>query len=158
LLSAYTFCRPGEIRHAEWSEIDITNAEWRIPSEKMKMKRIHIIPLATQTLEVLETLRPLTGNKKWLFPSIRMDGRPMSENTVSMSLRSMGFSRDEMSAHGFRGMASSILNGHEWNRDVIEMQLAHAPRNKTRSAYNHAEYLSQRRTMMQWWADWLNKI
>ena len=156
MFSALTFCRPGEIRHAEWSEIDLEKNEWRIPAEKMKMNRVHIVPLSNQALALLEELRPVTEKwGKWLFPSARLDGRPMSENTVSMAIRTIGFSRDEMTAHGFRGMASTILNENGFPPDVIERQLAHVPSNAIRAAYNHAEYLPERRRMMQWWADWL---
>jgi len=156
--SALTFCRPGEIRHAEWSEIDFKNREWRIPAEKMKMKRVHIVPLATQAIEVLIFLRELTGKGRWLFPSARMDGRPMSENTVRVALRSMGYSNEQMTAHGFRGMASTRLNELGWPSDVIERQLAHSERNSVRAAYNHAEYLPERQKMMQFWADYLDEI
>lgn len=156
--SALTFCRPGEIRHAEWSEIDFENSEWRIPAEKMKMKRTHIVPLSTQTVELLKFLRKLTGANKWIFPSSRMDGRPMSENTIRVALRSMGYSNNEMTAHGFRAMASTRLNEMGWSPDVIERQLAHADNNQVRAAYNHAEYLAERRKMMQFWADYLDKI
>ena len=156
--SALTFCRPGEIRHAEWSEIDFEAHEWRIPSEKMKMKRVHIVPLATQTIELLRFLQQLTGKSKWLFPSARLDGRPMSENTVRVALRSMGYSNDDMTAHGFRGMASTRLNEIGWPPDVIERQLAHSERNAVRAAYNHAEYLDERRKMMQAWADYLENF
>ena len=153
--SALTFCRPGEIRHAEWSEIDLGAAEWRIPAEKMKMKRMHIVPLARQTVALLEELREVTGRWRYVFPSARMDGRPMSENTVRVALRTMGYGNDEMTAHGFRGMASTRLNEMGWAPDVIERQLAHLDANKVRAAYNHAEYLAERREMMQAWADWL---
>ena len=156
--SALTFCRPGEIRHAEWSEIDFENCEWRIPAEKMKMKRVHIVPLAEQTIELLLFLKELTGKGKWLFPSARMDGRPMSDNTVRVALRSMGYSNEQMTAHGFRGMASTRLNEMGWAPDVIERQLAHAENNQVRAAYNHAEYLPERRKMMQFWADYLDEL
>ena len=154
--SALVFCRPGEVRHAEWAEVDLDAAEWRIPAEKMKMKRVHIVPLARQTVELLRFLRELTGRQKWLFPSARGDGRPMSENTVRIALRSMGYTNDDMTPHGFRAMASTRLNEMGWNPDVIERQLAHAERNQVRAAYNHAEYLDERRRMMQAWADWLD--
>ena len=156
--SALTFCRPGEIRQAEWSEIDFENREWRIPAEKMKMKRVHIVPLATQAIEVLRFVHELTGKGKWIFPSARGDGRPMSENTVRVALRSMGYSNEQMTAHGFRGMASTRLNEMGWPPDVIERQLAHVEGNSVRAAYNHAEYLSERRKMMQVWADYLDKL
>lgn len=156
--SALTFCRPGEIRAAEWSEIDLDSKEWRIPAEKMKMKRVHIVPLARQAIAVLEELKEMTGNRKWLFPSSRNDGRCMSENTIRVALRSMGFGNNDMTAHGFRGMASTVLNEHGFPVDVIERQLAHIERNAVRAAYNHAEYLPQRREMMQWWADHIEAL
>ena len=156
--SALTFCRPGEIRHAEWSEIDFENSEWRIPAEKMKMKRVHIVPLSKQAIEILRFLKEITGKQKWIFPSARMDGNPMSENTVRIALRSMGYSNDDMTAHGFRAMASTRLNELGWSPDVIERQLAHAENNQVRAAYNHAEYLPERRKMMQFWADYLDGL
>ena len=154
--SLYTFCRPGEIRRAEWSEID--GDTWKIPGEKMKMKRPHIVPLASQAVDLLQELRALTGYQKWLFPSARNDERPMSENAVRVALRSMGYTNDQMTAHGFRGMASTVLHENGWNSDIIERQLAHADRSAVRAAYNHAEYLPQRRKMMQWWADYLEAL
>ena len=122
------------------------------------MKRVHIVPLARQTVELLRFLHELTGRQKWLFPSARRDGRPMSENTVRIALRSMGYNNDTMTAHGFRGMASTRLNEMGWSPDVIERQLAHVEKNQVRAAYNHAEYLDERRRMMQAWADWLTEI
>ena len=156
--SALVFCRPGEVRAAEWKEIDLEKLEWRIPAEKAKMKRVHIVPLAPQTVEVLETLRQFTGRGKWLFPSARKDGRCMSENTIRVALRSMGYTNDDMCPHGFRGMASTILYENNFPSDFVERQLAHAERNKVKAAYNHAEYLPQRRDMMQWYADWLDGL
>lgn len=158
MFSALTFCRPGEIRHAEWGEIDLDRQEWRIPAEKMKMKRVHIVPLATQTLKLLDELRGLTGKGVWLFPSARNDGRPMSENTIRMGLRTMGYANREMTPHGFRAMASTLLNENGFPPDVIERQLAHMEKNAVRAAYNHAEYLPERRRMMQWWADYLEGL
>ena len=163
--SALVFCRPGEIRAAEWKEIDWKNQEWNIPAEKMKMKRPHIVPLARQTIEVLETLREYTGKNKWLFPSARGDGRYMSENTIRMALRAMGYGNEDMTAHGFRAMASTSFNearrpdgSRLWSEQAIERQLAHAERNKVMRAYNHAEYLPERRELMQWYADWLDDL
>ncbi|ADE57274.1 tyrosine-type recombinase/integrase [Aminobacterium colombiense] len=156
--SIYTFCRPGEVRSAEWSEIDWDKSEWRIPGEKMKMKRPHIVPLCSQCIETIESLKQFTGHQKWLFPSARNDGRCMSENTVRIALRTMGFENEDITPHGFRGMASTILNENGWPSDVIERQLAHIERNAVRAAYNHAEYLDQRREMMQWWGDWLEEL
>ena len=156
--SALTFCRPGEIRHAEWNEIDFENSEWRIPAEKMKMKRVHIVPLAFQVIELLRFLKELTGKSKWLFPSPRDSSKPISDNTVRIALRSMGYSNEQMTPHGFRGMASTRLNEMGWQPDIIERQLAHVENNQVRAAYNHAEYLSERRKMMQVWADYLDKL
>jgi integrase len=157
--SAYTFQRPGEIRKAEWTEIDLDAAEWRIPAEKMKMREPHIVMLSRQAMEVLRGLQPLTGRGKYVFPSIRIAARgdiPMSENTIVAALRRLGFGQDEMCAHGFRGMASTILNEQEWSSDVIELSLAHSPKDGVRSAYNHARYLSKRRELAQHWADCLD--
>jgi len=157
-LAPLTFVRPGELRHAEWSEFDLDAAEWRIPGPKMKMRDMHIVPLSRQAVEVLKDLHPLTGSGKYVFPSERTASRPMSENTVNAALRRMGFARDEMTGHGFRSMASTLLNEKGWPPDVIERQLAHAERNKVRAAYNRAEYLAERRRMMQDWADYLDAL
>jgi integrase len=153
--SALTFARPGEIRHGEWTEIDWDAKLWRIPADKMKMRKPHLVPLAKQAIAVLEQLKPVSGHSKYLFPSVRTAERPMSEITVLAALRRMGYEKHEMCAHGFRGMASTILNEKGVNRDWIEMQLAHSPRDTVRSAYNHAEFLDDRRNMMQGWADFL---
>ncbi|MBR6901883.1 MAG: site-specific integrase, partial [Synergistaceae bacterium] len=154
--SIYTAARPGEIRSAEWKEIK--GDVWDIPAEKMKMKRRHIVPLSKQAQEILKELKVITGKGRYLFPSPRNDGRCMSENGVRIALRSMGFSKEQIVPHGFRAMLSTIANEHGFNRDVIERQLAHVEGNAVRGAYNHAEYLSQRKDLMQWWADWLDKI
>ena len=153
--SALTFCRPGEVRHAEWTEFDFDNRLWRIPADKMKMKQPHLVPLARQTMEVLEQLKPLSGHTRYLFPSVRTIGRCMSEATITGALRRLGYTTDQMCAHGFRGMASSILNEKGFNRDWIERQLAHTPLDKVRAAYLHTEFLDGRREMMQHWADFL---
>jgi integrase len=157
-LAPLVFLRPGELRHAEWSEIDLDNAEWRIAAEKMKGKNPHIVPLSTQSVSVLRELRPITGEGRYAFPSVRTLDRPMSENTVNAALRRLGYERDEMTGHGFRSMASTLLNENGWNRDAIERQLAHKERNEVRDAYNAAKYLPERRKMMQWWADYLDKL
>ena len=158
LFSIYTAARPGEIRHAEWSEIDFDLCRWDIPAEKMKMKRRHIIPLSRQVIELSTELRQLTGDSRYLFPSPRDINRPMSENGVRVALRSLGFTKEQITPHGFRAMFSTIANEHEFNRDVIERQLAHVPDNAIRGAYNHAEYMPQRVKLMQWWADWLDGL
>jgi integrase len=156
--SILTFCRPGEIRHGEWQEIDLEKVQWDIPEEKMKMKRPHIVPLSRQALAVLEELREVTGYQKWLFPSSRNDGRCMSESLVRIALAAMGYTNKDIVPHGFRGMASTILYENGFTTDLVERQLAHAERNAVRAAYNHAEYLPQRREMMQWYADWLDGV
>jgi len=157
-LAPMTFVRPGELRHAEWSEIDLDKAEWRIPAEKMKMREQHIVPLSRQAVAILRELHPLTGAGKYVFPSVRTSARPMSENTVNAALRRLGYAKDEMTGHGFRSMASTLLNEMGWNRDAIERQLAHGERNAVRASYNFAEYLPERRRMMQAWADYLDKL
>lgn len=159
LLSAYLFGRPGEIRHAEWSEFDLDNLqEWRIPAEKMKMGVMHLVPLATQAIHIIRELHPYTNYSKYLFPSVVSASEPMSDNTINMALHRMGYGRDQMTAHGFRSMASTLLNEQGWNRDAIERQLAHSERNSVRAAYNYAEYLPERRKMMQHWADYLDSL
>lgn len=157
-LAPLLFVRPGELRHAEWSEFDFKAAEWRIPAEKMKRCVTHIVPLSTQAISILRNLQPLTGNGKYVFPCIRTLKRPMSENTINAGLRRLGYTKEEMTGHGFRSMASTLLNEQGWNRDAIERQLAHAERNNIRAAYNYAEYLPERRKMMQHWADYLDGL
>jgi len=157
-LAPLTFVRPGELRKAEWREIDLEKSEWRIPAEKMKSRTMHIVPLAKQTRAVLKEIRPLTGRSKYVFPSLRTGLRPMSNNTVLAALRRMGYGKDEMTGHGFRAMASTILHEQGWPSDVIERQLAHAERNSIKAADNHAQHLPERRKMMQHWADYLDQI
>jgi integrase len=157
-LAALTFVRPGELRAAEWREIHFDTAEWRIPAARMKKRQPHIVPLASQALAVLRELQPLTGNGRYLFPSEHTRERPMSENTVNTALRRMGYTNEEMTGHGFRSLASTLLNEQGWNRDAIERQLAHAEHNETRGAYNYAEFLSDRRRMMQAWADYVERL
>jgi integrase len=157
-LAPLVFVRPGELRHAEWSEMDLDAAEWRIPAEKMKSGVLHIVPLSRQAIEVFQEIHPLTGHGRYVFPSPRTDKRPMSSNAVLSALRRMGYAKDEMSGHGFRSMASTLLNEQGWNRDAIERQLAHAERNSVRAAYNYAEFLPERKRMMQAWADYLDAI
>lgn len=156
LFSIYTAARPGEIRSAEWSEIRPDT--WDIPAEKMKMKRRHIVPLSSQVREILDALKPITGNSRWLFPTPRNNGRCMSENGVRVALRTIGFTKEQITPHGFRAMFSTIANEHGINRDVIERQLAHVEGNTVRGAYNHAEYMPERIKLMQWWADYLDRL
>ncbi len=157
-LGALTFVRPGELRHAEWEEIDLDAAEWRIPAEKMKMKSPHIVPLSKQAVSVLNKIQPLTGQGRYVFPSERTRARPMSENTVNAALRRMGYTKEEVTGHGFRSMASTLLHEQGWRSEVIERQLAHQERNKVKAAYNHAEHLAERKKMMQTWTDYLDAL
>jgi len=157
-LSPLLFVRPGELRQAEWSEIDLGNAEWRIPAEKMKMRVIHIVPLSSQAIAILKDIQALTGRNKYVFPSNRTITRPMSNNTINAALRRLGYTNEEMTAHGFRSMASTLLNEQGWNRDAIERQLAHGEKDGVRAAYNYAQYLPERVKMMQAWADYLDGL
>lgn len=153
------FVRPGELRHAEWEEINLDKAEWRIPAGKMKSKALHIVPLSQQAIAILKELQPYTGHCQWVFPGERQRSKPISENTVNAALRTMGYAKEEFTGHGFRKTASTLLNeSHKWHVDAIERQLAHGERNEVRAAYNYAEYLPERILMMQWWADHLDKL
>lgn len=157
-LAPLVFVRPGELRKAQWSEINWDNSEWMIPAERMKMREKHIVPLSRQSLEILRELQPLTGDGKYLFPSPRTSDRPMSDNAILSALRRMGYTGDQMTGHGFRSMASTLLNEQGWHRDAIERQLAHAERDSIRAAYNYAQHLPERRRMMQTWADYLGEL
>ena len=156
LFSVYTAARPGEVRAAEWSEF--SGETWYIPAGKMKMKRRHVVPMSSQVKAILEVLRPITGNNRWLFPSPRNNGHCMSENGVRVALRTIGFTKEQITPHGFRAMFSTVANEHGWNYDVIERQLAHVEANSVRRAYNHAEYMPERVKLMQWWADYLDGL
>jgi integrase len=153
-----TFVRPGELRQAEWVEIDLDAADWRIPGSRMKSRAPHLVPLSRQASELLRELQPLTGRGRYVFPAATSNSRPMSENTINAALRRLGYGSTEMTAHGFRSMASTLLNEQGWNRDAIERQLAHGERNPVRAAYNYAEHLAERRNMMQSWADYLDTL
>jgi integrase len=159
-LAPLLFVRPGELRHAEWTEFDLDSSEpqWRIPAEKMKMREQHIVPLAKQALLLLRELQSVTGRGRYVFPSLRSGSRPMSENTVNAALRRMGYSTDEMTGHGFRSLASTCLNEQGYHPDLTELQLAHAERNQVRAAYNKAQRLPERRKMMQAWGDFLVRL
>jgi integrase len=153
-LLALTFVRPGELRAAEWAEFDFEAAIWSIPAEKMKMRRPHLVPLASRAVAILRDLLPVTGKGRFLFPSVRTSTRCMSENTINAALRRLGFTQDEMTAYGFRSAASSILNeSNLWNPDAIERQLAHADNDSVRRAYARADFWDERVRMMSWWAD-----
>ncbi|WP_054760540.1 tyrosine-type recombinase/integrase [Methylomonas koyamae] len=155
-LSPYLFQRPGEIRQMEWKDVDLAAREWRYFVTKTEVK--HIVPLSRQAVEILESIKPLTGAGQYVFPSSRGDGRPMSDGTVRTSLKSLGYEKDVMSAHGFRTTASTLLNEQGWSPDAIERQLCHMPRDQVRAAYNRAQYLDERRRMMQSWADYLDGL
>ena len=157
-LAPLVFVRPGELRRAEWSEIDLENAEWRIPAVKMKMESPHIVPLSKQAVALLKEIKPLTDKGTYVFPSVRSKDRPMSENTVNAALRRLGYTKEQMTGHGFRSMASTLLNEQGWHHDAIERQLAHSERNGVRAAYNYAEYLPDRKKMMKKWADYLDEL
>jgi len=157
-LAPLVFVRPGELRAAEWPEIDLANAEWRIPGSRMKMKEAHIVPLARQAVLILRELEPLARQGRFVFPSLLSSDRPMSNNTINTALRRLGYSSNEQTGHGFRSMASTLLNEQGFPPDVIELQLAHSERNKVRAAYNKAQRLPERRKMMQAWADHLDAL
>lgn len=152
------FVRPGELRHAEWLEINFKEAVWRIPGEKMKMGTPHIVPLARQALEIIRELKEVCEESKYLFPGQRSNQSPISDAAMTVALRRMGYSKEQLTPHGFRSMASTLLNEQGYNRDWIERQLAHSERDGVRAAYNYAEYLPERKKMMQDWADYLEGL
>lgn len=158
-LAPLVFVRPGELRQAEWAEVDLTAAEWNIPAERMKMKQPHLVPLSLRAIEILQELKILTGKSRYLFPSGRSFHRPMSNNAINAALRRMGFGKDEMTGHGFRAMARTILDEVLQVRpDFIEHQLAHAVKDPNGRAYNRTAHLAERRKMMQIWADYLDGL
>jgi len=159
-LAPHLFVRPGELRQAEWAEFDLEGAVWSIPAAKMKMRRPHRVPLSRQSLGIIHELRELTGSGRWLFPSLRTNTRPISENTLNAALRRLGYSSEEMTTHGFRAMAATRLNEMgRWNPDAIERQLAHQEANAVRRAYMHgADYWTERVQMMQAWSDYLDGL
>ncbi|CUH65742.1 Prophage CP4-57 integrase [Thalassovita gelatinovora] len=151
--------RPGEIRHAKWSEFDIEEKVWAIPAGKMKMRRDHSVPLPDQALALLDELRPITGEGEYLFPSLRSWHRPMSENTLNAALRRMGYSGEEMTAHGFRASFSTLANESGlWNPDAIERALAHVEKNEVRRAYARGEHWDERIRLAGWWAGYLDDV
>jgi integrase len=152
-----TFVRTTELRMAEWREIDWDKAEWRIPAERMKRRELHIVPLSMQAIAILRQLEKHTGTRQYIFSNQQNPAKFMSENTMLYALYRMGY-HSRATGHGFRSTASTILNEHDFRADVIERQLAHGERNTVRAAYNHAQYLPERRNMMQWWADYLDEI
>lgn len=156
-LMALTFVRPGELRKAEWSEFDLNKNVWRLPAVRMKMKREHVVPLAPLTVEILRDLQSITGHRPYVFESTRR-GRPMSENTLNIALQTIGYTGDQMTAHGFRAMASTLLHELGWPPEVIELQLAHAQRSQVAAAYNRSARLPERRRMMDSWAGYLSAL
>ena len=153
------FVRPGELRTAEWVEIDLEAAEWRIPGSKMKMKVDHLVPLSKQALQILRDMQPISGHGKYVFPSLRTGERPMSDNTMNAALRGMGYTTEVHTAHGFRAMARTIMDEVLGERvDLIEHQLAHKVKDALGTAYNRTKHLPERRKMMQRWADYLDKL
>jgi integrase len=159
-MAPYVFVRPTELRHAQWSQFALTgdHPEWRIHGSSMKSGVEHRVPLAPQVVAILRELQPLTGHGALLFPGQRSPDRPISDSTINAALRTLGYSGDLITGHGFRGMASTLLNEQGWNPDAIERQLAHCERNKVRAAYNHARMIPERRKMMQAWADYLDGL
>jgi integrase len=159
-LAPLVFVRPGELRAARWDEFSLEGDQpvWRIPATRMKMKEEHIVPLSRQAVQLLKDLQPYARRSAYLFPSVRSVDRPISDNTINAALRRLGYDQLEMTAHGFRASASTMLNELGVAPDVIELQLAHAERNKVRAAYNRAQRLAERRDMMQKWADYLDGL
>lgn len=161
-ISPLVFVRPTELRAAEWTEFHLKDAEWWIPAERMKQEEPHIVPLARQAMAIIEQLQSYSGGSSFLFPNMRHKDRPFSENTVNAALSALGYgkgSKHHIVAHGFRAMASTLLNESEqWSHDVIERQLAHSEGNEVRAAYNYAQYLPTRKKMMQYWADYLDEL
>lgn len=158
-LTPMLFQRPGELRHMEWSEIDWDQERWEIPADKMKMRQPHIVPLPTQALELLKAIHPLTGSGRYVFPSARRGGRPLSEAGVLAALRTLGYGKDKVTPHGFRATARTLLDEVLGFRvDYIEQQLAHAVKDANGRAYNRTKYLPERKAMMQSWADYLDTL
>ena len=158
-LAPHLFVRPGELRQAVWSEIDLDGAVWRIPGSRMKMNREHVVPLSTQVIAIFKQVSELTGDEGYLFPSVRTSRRPMSENTLNAALRRMGYASDEMTSHGFRSTASTLLNeSGKWSPDAIERALAHGDADAVRAAYHRGAHWDERVRMAQWWSDHLDGL
>ena len=158
-LLPHIFVRPGELRHAEWDEFDLTAKVWTIPAHKMKMQRAHQAPLSSQAITILNQIEHDRDHSRYLFPSLRSGSRPISDNTINAALRRMGYSKHEMTAHGFRAMAATLLNEMGlWNPDAIERQLAHVEVNAVRRAYTRGQHWDERVSMMQHWSDYLDEL
>lgn len=157
-LAPHVFTRPGELRQAEWAEIDLEAAIWTIPAIRTKMRKEHAVPLSRQAVAILREAKKLSGENRLVFPGLR-GARPISSNTMNAALRRLGYGHDDMTAHGFRAMASTLLNqSGKWRPDVIERALAHGERDKIRAAYNRAQHWEERVEMAQWWSDYLDKL
>lgn len=158
-LAPHVFVRPGELRQAEWAEIDLDAAVWRIPAHRMKMKREHVVPLSRQSVAILTEAKGITGHGKFVFPGQRTPKRPMSENTLNAALRRLGYSTEEMTSHGFRSTASTLLNeSGKWSADAIERALAHGHSDAVRGAYHRGAHWAERVRMAQWWSDYLDDL
>ncbi|ESQ73698.1 integrase arm-type DNA-binding domain-containing protein [Asticcacaulis sp. AC402] len=158
-LLAHVFVRPGELRHAEWSEFDFERKVWRIPAGRMKMRAEHAVPLSCQALAILEKASEVKEHSKYVFPAVRTWQRPMSENTLNAALRRMGYGHDEMTAHGFRSTASTLLNeSGKWSPDAIERALSHKDANELRGVYHRGAHWQERVEMAQWWSDYLDAL
>ena len=158
-LSPHVFVRPGELRNAKWQEIDFVSAVWRIPAERMKKRREHVVPLSRQSLAILRQLQEISGGGELVFPALGKPDKPMSENTVNLALRRMGFAADEMTAHGFRAMASTLLNeSGKWSPDAVERALAHKDGDQIRAIYHRGAHWNERVAMAQWWSDHLETL
>ena len=158
-LIPHVFVRPGELRHCEWSEFDLDKAVWKIPAVKMKMRAEHVVPLSRQAVALLQDVGKVTGNGRYVFPSIRTVQKPMSDNTLNAALRRLGYSKDEMTTHGFRSVASTLLNeSAKWSVDAIERALAHKGSDQIRAAYHRGSHWQERVQMAQWWSDYLDTL
>lgn len=158
-LTPHVFQRPGELRQMEWAEVNFEKAVWTIPVAKMKMRQPHSVPLSRQALAILKAMRSLSGSGRYVFPSIRTRARPISDNTINAALRRMGYSKEQMTAHGFRTSASSLLNeSGKWNPDAIERALAHMVAGSVRRIYNQSAYWAERVEMAQWWSDYMDEL
>ena len=158
-IAPHVFLRPGELRQARWSEIDFAEKVWRIPAERMKMKQPHAVPLSRQVLFLLQDLRSLARESEFLFPALHTTKRPLSDNTLNVALRRLGFQHHEMTSHGFRAMASTLLNESGlWHPDAIERALAHGEKDKVRAAYHRGAHWAERVRMAQWWSDYLDQL
>ncbi|MFG6139461.1 tyrosine-type recombinase/integrase [Halomonas sp. B23F22_10] len=153
-----TMVRTVELRRGRWADVDLEDAIWRIPEADMKMRRPHLVPLSKQAVEKLKELKEYTGGRELLLPGMKNPRQPIHHTTINQALVRMGFGKGKFAAHGFRATASTVLNEQGWNPDAIERQLAHAPANRTRASYNHAQHMDERKEMMQWWADHLDRL